>query len=280
MRTDKQYKTLMEQQDISAEVTAQFYEKMEKTETRRKPIRWKVALITACLALMIPLTAFAVEYMFGVPKVKLGKLDWHPGPNGYSVRFDNLDSFPLDAFSEKMQNITERFAEFSYTTWETAEEDIGIDLLDNTFLANAERVHNCVSGEGNRSHCCVRCTNLEGQLIYVGIRASYRHDGLSLTVGANIAVEHPKMDEEALQSIHSVEGVITYPENAETTYEAYTTKDGIPTVILRWDLGDTIHYKAVFAVNDISYELDTYADREIEENQKQILLAALDGFEL
>ena len=90
---DKQYKNLMVQQNIGAETTARFYEKLEQTTTQRKSMRWKAALAVVCIALTIPLTVLAVENIFGVPKMKFGKLDWHESPNGYSIRFENLKSF-------------------------------------------------------------------------------------------------------------------------------------------------------------------------------------------
>ena len=130
---DKQYKNLMDQQNISPEVTAQFCDKLEQTATRRKSVRWKAVLAAACVALMIPLTAFAAKSIFGTPKVKLGKLDWYDGPNGYSVRFENVDSFPLDAFPKEVQAITE-YKMVVCDSWEAAEETLGIDLLNNTFL--------------------------------------------------------------------------------------------------------------------------------------------------
>ena len=67
----------------------------------------------------------------------------------------------------------------------------------------------------------------------------------------------------------------------ETTYENYTTKEGIPVVILRWDYEIFDRYMAVFAVNDITYQLTAYASSEKSDAAaKQILLDALEGFEL
>ena len=56
---------------------------------------------------MIPITVFAAEYIFGTPKVKLGMLDWYDGPNGYSITFDQMDSFPMDAFPKELQTLSE-----------------------------------------------------------------------------------------------------------------------------------------------------------------------------
>ena len=117
---DKQYKHLMQQQCVDAEVTANFHEKLEKAGARRKSFRWKVALAVACIALMIPLTVFAASNIFGKAKVKIGKLEYFPGRTGYSVRFENLKSFSLKALSDKAKSITKKVTAY-YDSWEDAE---------------------------------------------------------------------------------------------------------------------------------------------------------------
>ena len=64
----------------------------------------------------------------------------------------------------------------------------------------------------------------------------------------------------------------------EISYEEYVTKAGIPVVILRKNLDRVIQYTAVFAVNDIAYELTAWVSPERQAQEKQILLDALDGF--
>lgn len=276
---DKQYKDLMEKQTIGAEVTAEFYEKLDKTETRRKPIRLKVALIAACIALMIPLSALAVENLFHVPEAKLGDTVHFAGMNGYMVRFDDMDSYPLSAFPEEFQTLTE-YKRVSYDSWEAAEEALGIDLLNNTFLAKANKLTMKYDDMG-RSHSHIVYNSYNGQLFYVGTSAFYRHEGVQLDLQAKLVVEHPDMTEEDKLALLGVEGAVTKPENVETTYENYTTKEGIPVVILRWDFEIVDRYMAVFAVNDITYQLTAYASSEKSDAAaKQILLDALEGFEL
>lgn len=275
---DKQYKNLMQQQDIGAETTAQFYEKLEKTETRRKPIRWKVALAAACIALMIPLTAFAVEHIFRVPEVKLGDTIHFTNMNGYMVRFDDMENYPLSAFPEDVQTITEHTNK-GYSSWEEAEQALGIDLLNNAVLAKASKCTVRYDDTGE-THCVVRYRTLGNQLYYVATKATYKCDSVQLDLKAKLTVENPKITEEDKLGLHGIEGASTNPENVEITYENYYTKEGIPVVILRWDYGHTIRNKAVFAVNDISYELDAWDNEEREENARKILFDVLEGFEL
>ena len=277
---DKQYKNLIAQQNISAETTARFYEKLEETKSLRKPIRLKAVLVAACIALMIPLTVLAVENIFGAPKVKLGKLDWYDGPNGYSIRFENLDSFPLDAMPKQMQTITEH-KRVPYDSWEAAEKDLGIDLLNNTFLQNASKNTMRYDDLGH-THCKITYSAYENQLFYVSPSAHYKYDGIQLDLKAKLVVEHPELDEESKQVLLGLEGAVTKPETVDLSYEKYTTKAGIPVVILRCDMGITQHieYTAMFAVNDISYQVTAWVNRDREENDRQILLDVLEGFQL
>lgn len=273
---DKQYKDLMRKQNVDEKVTADFYEKLEKKSARRSTFRWRAVLTAACIALVIPITVFAVESIFGTAKVKLGKLDWHESPNGFSVRFDNLDSFPLDAFPEELQYFTD-YKIIPCDSWEAAEETLGVDLLNNTFLAQAERETMRYSDVGV-VHSKIVCNQQNGQLFYVGTSAHYRYEDIQLDLKAKLTVTHPELDEETKQGLLGVEGVTVMPADVKTSYEEYTTKEGIPVVILRWELDRLIHYDAIFAVDDISYELHAWETPEREADVKRILLDALDGF--
>ena len=275
---DKQYKNLMAQQNIGAETTAQFYEKLDKAETRRKPAHWRAVLAAACILLIIPLTVLAVEHIFGTPKVKLGQLDWYDGPNGYSIRFTNVDSMPLDALPEEAQDLTE-IKRIPYASWEEAEKALGIDLLSNTFLANAKK-NTMRYDDLGYVHSKITYSPYEGQLFYVGTAAYYKYEDVQLDLKAKIVVEHPAMDEDAKQVLLGIEGAVTKPAEVDMSYEEYTTKEGIPVVILKIDRGITLQYTAVFAVNNVSYELTEWIHSDNENGQEQILYDALDGFKL
>lgn len=276
---DKQYKNLMVQQNIGTEITARFYEKLEQTTTQRKSMRWKAALAVVCIALTIPLTVLAVENIFGVPKMKFGKLDWHESPNGYSIRFENLKSFPLKTFPKELQSLAE-YKVVPYDSWEIVEDTLGIDLLNNTFLANAEKITMRYDDLGY-IHSKITYSPYEGQLYYMNAAAYYKYENVQLDLKAKITIEHPAMDEETRQALLGIEGVITKPVDADISYETYTTKVGIPVVILRCDYKmKVINYTAVFAVNNISYEITAWVDPNAEDAGRQILLDVLDNFNL
>lgn len=276
---DKQYKNLMEQQSVGEEVNAEFYEKLGKTERKRKPLGWKVALIAACLAIMIPLTAFAVEHIFGVPAVKLGDTVHFTNMNGYMVHFENVQSYPLSALPEDVQAITE-YKNQKVASWKAAEDTLDIDLLNSTFLEGAT-INSMPFDDTGDTHCVIHYRASEGQLFFVGVNAYYKYDGLQLDMKAKLTVEHPAMTEEDKLALQGVEGAVKEPANVKTTYENYTTKEGIPAVILRWDYETFDRYLAVFAVNDITYELTAFTISEkTEATALQTLKDALDGFEL
>lgn len=273
---DKQYKAMMERQNISIEMNKQFYGKLEEKPLQRKPIRWQIVLVTACIILMIPFTALATKNYFETPKIKIGKVDWHDSPNGYSIQFENLDSYPLNSFPKEMQNLSE-LKRIPYNSWEDAENALGIDLLNNTFLKKAEKLEMDYDDMGS-THCRILYNTYEGQLFYVSTTANYKYNDLQLDVKAKITVDHPKLDDETKQYLLGLEGVINRPTVVKTNCEEYTTTAGIPVAILHWDLDQVIHYVAVFAVNDISYEVTAWVDQNNEAADVMILKDVLNGF--
>ena len=275
---NKQYKHLMDQQDIGAEVTAQFYDTLNKAKTDRRSVRWGALIAAACLALMIPLTVFAVNNLFSAPEVKLGKLDWHQSPNGYSVRFENVESFSPEAFSEDVRALKDHKT-VACDSWEAAEAALGIDLLQNTYLTEEKADTVSFAGLGQIKGK-ILYSQQDGKLNFVAATNYYRQAQLPLEMKAKLAVDHPGMDEDAKQALLGAEGVALLPGDTGISTESYTTGEGIPVAILRWDRGQVIQYSAFFAVNNVAYEVTAWVSPEGEAEEKQILLAALEGFKL
>ena len=277
---NEQYKKIMDMQDIDSNVTAQFYEKLAKEGSQRKPIRWKAVLAIAFIALMIPLSVWAAKNVFGKSKVKIGEISYFPGMDGYSVRFENLENHTLDAFPKEISNLTE--GKNIYTdSWKEAENTIGIDLLENAVLAEAKKAtYQFYYPTKESSHCVIGLRTEADQLYYVGVEALYKYDHLMINLQSKITVEHPNLDEETKQILHGITVGFDSNNNAQISYEEYTTKEEIPVVIIRAQTNDMIHYNAVFAVNNISYEVRFAGSPDAEETEKQILYKILDGFSL
>ena len=277
---NEQYKKMMDMQDIDSNVTAQFYEKLAQKASHHKSIRWKVAIAIAIIVLMIPLSVWAAENVFGKAKVKIGEISYFPGMDGYSVRFENLENYTLGSFPKEISNLTED--KNIYTdSWNEAENAIGIDLLENAVLAEAKKAtYQFYYPAKEISHCVVGLRTESDQLYYVSVEALYKYDHLMINLQSKITVEHPNLDEETKQILHGITVGFDSNNNAQISYEEYTPKEEIPVVIIRAQTNDMIHYNAVFAVNNISYEIRFAGSPEAEEIEKQILYQILDGFSL
>lgn len=276
---DKRYKQLMEQQNVSKNVTAQVYEELANSKPKRKSVRWKTVLAVTCIILIIPLTVFAAENIFGVAKVKIGKIAYFPDMEGYSIRFENLNNYPLDAFPQKSQELKDD-KDFHYRSWEEAENALGIDLLENTVLADAKKSEYYFPITDSIAHCVTGYRAEGGQLYYVCTEASYQYKHLGIQLLAKITVENPKLDEETKQTLHGITVGFDRIGDPDISYQEYTTKNGIPVVIVTTRVKDFTYYSAIFAVNDISYEIRSYSSANDEETEQQLLRDLLDGFQL
>lgn len=275
---EKQYKHLMEQQAVDTEVTAGFYEKLEKTGARRKTFRWKVALAVACIALMIPITVLAASNIFGKPKVKIGPTEHFPNRNGYVLRFDNIQSLPLSAFPEDIQAITE-YKQSYLNSWAAAEKAMDIDLINNTILEDDSTAKGrIVNPDGHSAHCVISYHPSDDQLYYVQVDTTYivksKH---YFFVKAKIAVEHPKLTADETQILHGI--TIGYPDDTTISYEEYTTKEGIPVAIVSTQGGSNyLRSIASFAVNNIAYEIHFVSTLEEQAAGRELLLEILDAY--
>ena len=130
------YTKLMLQQHTSNDTA--FYEKLENTTGKAKhaPV-WKAVAAAVCILLLIPVTAWAAETIFGVTLI-----EYLEGPDfrgidsvGYQLQVDNVENIPITEFSPYLQELEE--PELAYfNTWEEAEQAIGIEFLDNPILTD------------------------------------------------------------------------------------------------------------------------------------------------
>lgn len=280
MRLDKQYKHLMEQQNVDAEVNANFYEKLENAGARRNSFRWKAALAVACIALMIPITVLAASNIISKPKVKFGVTEHFPNINAYSLRFDNIQSHPLSAFPKDVQAITD-YKKSYLKSWEAAEKTLDIDLMNNTILeADSTGKDRIVDLDGNSAHCVISYHPSGEKLYYVQVDASYIVESKHyFFVKAKITVENPNLTEDEMQTLHGI--TAGYSGDTTISYEEYTTKEGIPVAIATtWSGSNYVKSVASFAVNNISYEICIVSTLKEQEAERERLLEVLDAYVL
>lgn len=279
---DKQYKHLMEQQNIPEKVTTDFYERLEKKTMGCRSFRWKAALIAVCLLLIIPITALAVGNIFGKPKVKIGKMEYIPGKNGYSVTFDDVKSFSLSAFPENIQSI-KRDTNAYFDSWQDAGARLGIGLLKNTVLDHETTLKSQLS-DINKYHCEIIYRTASSKLYYVGINAKYRRQHMDIEMSAVLTIENPDLTEDTTNAIHSVTRVDIKDVITALEYEEYTTKEGIPAVIVAFKRENAPKYNrcyhAVFSVDNITYDIRFWSNNGEEAMEREIVMEVIDGFVL
>ena len=267
---------LIQQQMISEETTAEFYEKLGGRSVKHRSLRLKIAIAAACIALMIPVTALAKANIVSQPKIEFGKMKWLDNKEGFSVTLDNIKSHPLDAFPENIQSITE-YKQFWLNSSEKAEKLLGIDLLENTVLEDANTSKGRITDNGNSAPCRVSCGELGGRLYHIGVLTKYYRQGVGFYVDAQITVEHPQLTQEESVILHSITSAPG--EGMQINYEEYTTKEGIPVAIVAMRWGEHVDYFALFAVNNISYKLSFYsATPRAAVAAKQVMIEVLEGY--
>lgn len=252
------YTKLMLQQHTSPEGDAVFFEKLEKTGKKPRPV-WKVAIAVACILLLVPVTVWAAETIFRTTTViKTSDITVHGEPGiGMQIRYETIKSHPILEFSDHLQTLTENTL-IAFDSWAQAEADLGIKLLSNPVLTD-ENTHRAYDNhwiqEYAGEHCHGYYVGADGQLFYGTIRAVYERNNLTFSVSAKVTADHPAKTEEMLREYHGIHIGYATDWDSQVTTSNIVTKNGIPVTILAIGIGESTSYIALFAVNDISYEI-------------------------
>ena len=291
------YVKLMLRQEPSANMDAAFYEKLSQTpEKKTHRISWKAAIAVMCVLLLIPVTVWAAENIFGVTKVTVCErpieIDNLPGI-GMDVVYENIENFDPKDFPKHLQKLEEGEI-LLHTSMEEVEDYLGLDLIDNTVLTADDTHLVGAFGEPGKNFQTF-CGVWEGHLIFTEVQSVYNRNDIRLKVTATATAEHPTLDE---AQYHSTSITYIDEHNREILSEQYVTKTGIPVLIVtvtetdyrRTDNRALTDCFAFFAVNNISYKVeisswafdsddkDTYASPD--EKIIDTLWEVLDGFEI
>jgi len=282
------YRNMMEQQCLSDGAQQAFYEKLHTAQPQRKKnVLPKAILIAACICLLIPATALAVEHIFGISMVEVVAgftLDGNPGI-GYETNYPGMSSRPLSDFPEEIQTIGDDYVLKTYGSWEEAEQELGIELMDNTVLSDEsvtkERSYDLsLDGIPERQHCFAY-NGKDGRFYRATVTAAYRYQNMNITVQSVVTVDHPAISEEKESSMHW-SGVMYESDNVENiTQEQYTAENGIQATVVAVDWVG-IHgtdYEASFSANGASYRITVRSyDPKLDAETKALLLDILEGF--
>jgi len=309
------YTKFMLQQDLSRDADAAFYEKLENGTQKKRIPAWKVAVVAACICLIIPGCVWAAETIFGVTKVTVCErptyVDNQPG-TGLDIVYENIEDYHIEDFSDHLQGLKE-YEEVLHESWAAAEEYLGIDLIDNIhFTANdtycrpafMDKAHLNTSVHPDKHTQTLKrfgknaqstCWAYNDQLYAARVTAEYERDHTVFLVRAMVSVDLPaEIKEDVYNYYHGYS--ITYSdrnkEKVDINTEQYVSPSGIPMLIVTvtskgnlkdcntsndWAyLEDCIIF---FSGNNVTYSVQAYGSYSRQEEQiMPALLEFLDGF--
>ena len=298
------YTKLMMRQDLSQDVDAAFYEKLEQAQPKKraKPVL-RAAVVAAYLCLMIPVTAWAAKNIFGVTTITIDNGKDFYGKDAVVMHRDveNVEHIPIEEFSPYLQELKE--TEWLYfDSWEDAEEKIGVDFISNTLLDDEntqpytrKKTYNYDERGLAYAALKTKATPYRGvyyaadeQFFSASFSAEYWRSRVQFMITANMTADHPLMTEEIFLVYHGF-GDRYYKENANITTEQYITKGGIPATIYYTDSNHPLGWAqpyAYFSVNNISYHIEFNqfdsqqgeTDAQTNERLLALMKEILDGF--
>lgn len=260
-------------------------------DTREKPrtavwVKW-TAVAAACVLLLMPITAYAIENLFGISVVEIVKGNTSTGKlgTGFEVSYPDLTSRQLSDFPEDIQNMDGN-TQAVYDSWQQAEEALGITLVNNTFLSSEnvakQHAYNLeAEGLGKGIHCFASFHGKDNQFYRATIMAAYRYDNMHITVRSTVTCDHPAISEEEEYRLHW-HGVM-YENDAvdDILQEQYVAANGINATIItvKRTESKTTDYEACFAANGASYRITIHAyDQERNAEAKENIIKIVESF--
>lgn len=282
------YHDLMQQQRMSEQTKQAFCRNLQQGKNKRShSYLRKFAVAAVCVLLLIPITAFAVENIFGVSIVEIVKGTTASGKQGtgYEVNYPDLVSRPLSDFPEAIQTM-EDYRLVIYDSWQQAEDELGITLVNNSFLqgegVTREKSYN-LSEEGiyQRVHCFGQYNGKNNQFYRATVTAAYRFDNMHVTLRSTVTCEHPEISKEEEYRMHW-SGVMYRDHDVEEIYqEPYAAANGINATIVTVDKrgGGSANYEATFSADGASYRITLKSyDPNRDEEAKAYLIEILEAF--
>lgn len=288
----KAYKTMMQQQVISHQAAEDFFQKLEQSPVK-KPLRLykKVLIAAACLCILIPTTVLAAENIFDIASIHLSQRKDLNGKDaiGYDIDFGTEKAFPLEVFPDAWQHPQENLS-VTYDTWEEAQEDMGLDFLDNTVLASEEFQECAVLRPADHSlqdpkvPCYSFIRSYDGQLYSVSNYVVFLTDGATVSVTTDILVDHPTLPQEVKDVFTSIQMILPEKDLDNYTTEQYTTANGLTATLVTYTFDNAPGHAErfiAFRANGIRYILRTeWYGGDCPLTQQELLLKVLEGFTL
>lgn len=282
------YRKVMEEQYLSEQAKQAIYSNLQKKEAvSKQPFFLRAAIVAVCILLMVPVTAHAVKNIFGISIVEIikGNTSTRKLGTGYEVNYPELTSRQLSDFPEEIQTM-ENYRLVIYDSWQEAEEELGITLVNNPFLFGGsvakERSYDLKEeGIGQRVHCFGQYNGLDDQFYRATITAAYRYDNMFITLRSTVTCEHPAISKEREYEMHW-HGVRYEDRDVdEIVQEQYLAENGINATVITVDRnrGKSTDYEATFSANGASYRITIHSyDHNQDAEVKDTLINILEGF--
>ena len=210
---------------------------------------------------------------------------------GYTVTYD-VKPFPLSVFSDRIREDAAQQSAFGsdnasgFDSWEKAEQYVGFDLMNNSYLARAEKhLTSRVPEDGTRAHVCVIRLENEGVLDLVGTTACYyvTENGIPVRID---------LEAVAYTEAYPVDGALRWDilfqeEEPDLFLFDITGSNGLTAgVAADPDEAYPTYYSAHFAANGIQFTVHVQYDggkttashEEGNAAAKTVLQAVIDGF--
>ena len=282
------YRKMMEEQCLSEQAKQNIYRNLQEKETvKTQPFLLRAAIVAMCILLMVPITAYAVKTIFGMSIVEIikGNTSTEKLGTGYEVDYPDLYSRELSEFPEEIQCM-EDYRLSIYDSWQEAEEELGVTLVNNTFLfskgVTKERSYNLrEEGIGQRVHCFGQYNGLDNQFYRATITAAYRYDDMFITLRSTVTCEHPAISKEDEYQMHW-HGVLYEDRDVEEIIqEQYIAENGINATLITVDRdrGKSTDYEAAFSAKGASYRITIHSyDNKQDAEVKETLINILESF--
>lgn len=258
---NEEYRNLMVQQNPSKEADTVFYELLENGAQKKRIPAWKVAVVAACICLIIPGCVWAAETLFGVSKVTVCE---RPIPEtnlpgiGMDIQYEHIENYELKDFPKHLRQLEEGEIRL-HTSMKEVEDYLGLDLLENTVLS-AEDTHLVGAFDEPGKNFQTFCGVWDGHLLFTEVLSVYKRNNVRFKMTVMASVAHPTIEED----YHSTNITYLDERDREILSEQYVTKAGIPALIVtvtendhtRADHRAILDCFAFFAVDNISYKID------------------------
>lgn len=282
------YRDLMEQQFLSDNAKHAFYYNLQRTGRQEKHrIRLKTAVIAVCVFLMIPITAMAVESIWGIGIVEVFSGKGKFG-NGFEITFPDVTSRSPSDFSTEVQSTRKgimRITTFN-DSWQEAEQELGMTLVENEILSNTRKAtaytHQFDDGTEKPVHCATTYDVKDEQLYRVRLTAAYQWQQMQIQLDSTVTCEHPAIPKEKEHEFH--DSGIRYDSDivSNIIQEQYYAENGIQSTIVTLEHTGYLptKYIACFATNDTSYTVTVFSrDTQHSQDAKALLIDIIEAFQ-